>query len=611
MQQRRICSAATISDRTVELLLASITALLLGPVFGRLSAERPQWLALLDGVVLVSLLGLITVELLPAAFLDGGGWALGAAIFGVVLPPTLDRWFGDVHGRVHGTMLWLAMVGLAIHAMMDGAALVAGGAHEHHDHGELLGLGVVLHRIPLGLTIWWAVRPHRGRRAAISIIAAITVATVVGFIGAKPLIASLPLRMLAIFQALVAGSLLHVVVGHHPRTMQRIIRDHRGWSAIGAAIGAAALAAVVHAHPHPGSEGVLSAGETFLTLAQESAPALLLAFAGAGLLRGVLQRASTQWLAGGGALRQAGKGMLFGLPLPICSCGVLPVYRTLVQRGAPVAAAVAFLIATPELGLDALLITVPLLGTKMAIARLVAAAIVAIAVAVAIGRLAPSRAHDPVEPEAETHEVRGNRLVAGLRFGFGELADHIAPWIMVGLAIAALLEPLLRDDWLATLPPGLDVPVAAIVGLPGYVCASGATPLAAILMHKGLSAGGAIAFLLTGPATNVTTFAVLASLHGRRFAFAFAAGVTLLAVALGFGVNLWLGPQPALPLHAAAAEGASTLEAICLGAIAIVVAGSIWRQGPRGFLGQILTPGAHEHDHGHSHEHEHEHESTT
>lgn len=585
----------------MELLVASVLALAVGPIAVRLTRGRWHWLALLDGFVLVSLLGLILLELFPSAFAVGGPLAVAAAVLGVFLPPLLDRWFGDIHGRVHGTMLWLAMAGLAIHAMLDGAALLSADAHagDHH-HGDLLALGVILHRIPIGLTIWWAVRPSRGRVAALAIIGVLAAATVVGFWGSQPLLGALPLEALAVFQALVAGSLLHVVFGHQPSGMKALLEPRKGYSTLGAGLAIALLAAVVHAHPSEGTPEVLSASETFLTLALESAPALVLAFAGSGLLRGLLERASTGWLDGGSSLRQASKGVAFGLPLPICSCGVLPVYQTLVSRGAPVAAALAFLVATPELGLDALLVTVPLLGWELALARLIAATVVALAVAVVVGRGVPRKEVVAPPSDRPTETGWGERLAEGLRFGFGELADHIGPWILVGLMAAALLEPMLADDWLAALPAGLDVPVAALVGLPGYVCASGATPLAAILMHKGLSAGGAIAFLLTGPATNVTTFAVLSGLHGRRFALAFAAGVTVAAVAMGMIVNVALGDHPALPLHEQAAEGGSLLEAIALGLLGLVMASSVWRQGPRGFIGQIF--GGHDHDH-HDHHH--------
>ncbi|MCA9623186.1 MAG: permease, partial [Myxococcales bacterium] len=569
-----------------------------------LTRPIPQLLALLDGFVLVSLLGLILLEIVPGAILQGGPIALVAVLVGVVVPPLVDRWFGDVHDAAHSTMLGLAMVGLALHAMLDGAALLTG----DEQHGEWLALGVVLHRVPVGLTIWWAVRPSRGRKVAFAVVGLVALATVVGFFGSGPLLRRLPVAEMSLFQGLVAGSLLHVIFGHHPRQLAEQIRRHGGAGTIGALVAMTGLFFVAHSHPAPGMVGVLSAGDAFVALALESAPALVLAFAGGGLLHAFVNQRARRWLAGGGRLTQAGKGIAFGLPLPICSCGVLPIYRSLVTGGVPVAAALAFLVATPELGLDAVLITIPLLGAELAVARLVAASVVALVVGVLVSRGVAERDLAAEEDVPSAAPSPAERLGTALRYGFGELPDHIGPWIVAGLALAALVEPLLRDDWLGSVPHGLDVPVAAALGLPGYVCASGATPLAAILMHKGLSAGGALAFLLTGPATNVTTFAVLSSLHGRRTALLFALAVTGSAVALGYATNLWLGEHPAIPLHEHAAAPPGLLQMASLAAVALVFLGSLWRQGPRGFVGQLFGGGDHDHDHGHAHGHDNDHD---
>ncbi|MCB9879495.1 MAG: permease [Planctomycetes bacterium] len=131
-----------------------------------------------------------------------------------------------------------------------------------------------------------------------------------------------------------------------------------------------------------------------------------------------------------------------------------------------------------------------------------------------------------------------------MQFGFGPAVDNTATWILAGLVLSAMLMPYVDRDWIAGLPPGLDVPVAALLGLPIYVCATGSTPLAAMLLVQGLSPGAVLAFLLTGPATNVTTFGVLARLHGGRTAFVFAVAMWIGAVALGYLAN-WLIPSPA------------------------------------------------------------------
>jgi hypothetical protein len=129
-------------------------------------------------------------------------------------------------------------------------------------------------------------------------------------------------------------------------------------------------------------------------------------------------------------------------------------------------------------------------------------------------------------------------------------------------------------------------------------------------MHKGLSAGAAIAFLLTGPATNIVTFGILSTLHGRRVAVAFGLFVTGLAVCLGYVVNMWL-PAVDVPLHELAVAETSPLNVICLALLGILFLVSLFRQGPRGFIEQLAPLSQHEHHHHHEHEpaehHAHEH----
>jgi len=171
--------------------------------------------------------------------------------------------------------------------------------------------------------------------------------------------------------------------------------------------------------------------------------------------------------------------------------------------------------------------------------------------------------------------------------------DHTAPWILVGLGLAALIEPLLQAQWLSRLPPGVDVPLFALLGVPSFVCASGATPLVAVLLHKGLSPGAALAFLLTGPATNVTTFAVMARLHGRKVTAAFAGVVALSSVGMGLALNALLPAQTGLAHQPHEAHGGA-LEWVGLILLGAVFLASLLRQGPHAFLAQMwpASPGA-------------------
>lgn len=595
------------------LLLLSVLILALGPMLLIRASRIAGALPLLDGFVLVAVGGLVLADVIPHAVETGGWLVLPLVLTGLLGPAMLEKTLARAAAGIHFAALLLGLTGLALHAGLDGVALAG-------STGPLSGLAmaVLLHRLPEGLTIWLLLRPAYGARVAVAALAAVALATAAGM--TLPLSADLlEGRALAFIQALVGGSLLHVVVHRaHPSAHETLYGFRRFSSGVGGLLGALLLAAVLTDGDHHGGAVVHDHASffdgTFWQLARDSAPALLLAYVAAGLVQVLLPSASLAWMSRGGPLRQAAQGVAFGLPLPICSCGVVPVYRSLAMQGVPPAAAMAFLVATPELGLDAVLLSVPLLGWPLASARVLAAAVVALGVGWTMGRLLqvsplrPGIAAQPVDELA--HKARRSvqqRIVEGLRVGLGEIVDHTGPWVLVGLVIAALAAPVLSQGALAGLPRGWDVPLFALVGMPVYVCASGATPLVAVLIAGGVSPGAGIAFLLTGPATNLTTFGVLQRMHGPRVAAAFGGAMLVLSVAVGLAVNAVLGAY-AVPLPSAGeGHGHGTLADLAVVALGVLLALSLLRQGPRGFLGQILAFANGDRSHGHGHDHGHDH----
>ena len=179
------------------------------------------------------------------------------------------------------------------------------------------------------------------------------------------------------------------------------------------------------------------------------------------------------------------------------------------------------------------------------------------------------------------------RLQTALRSGFGDLVDHTAPWILVGLIIAALLGPLVQDSWITRLPAGVDVLLFAAIGLPLYVCASASTPLVAVLVAAGVSPGAGLALLITGPASNIATIGILSRLHGVRFANTFAAAMIASAIAIGLLINA-VFPAGSMPtLSPSSLETTLSLELISLTLLAVLYAASVLRRGARGFLGEL------------------------
>lgn len=602
----------------VLLLLLASLALLVGPALNVLGERSRRVRELVDGLAMVVIAGICLLVVLPHVVDQTGFVGLALAAAGVLLPTLAHR----LGGGPRWTLVLVAL-GLATHLLLDGAVLSMQG------ESELLGWAVVAHRLPAGFAIALAVQgSRRSLWSAWGVAFAVILATVGGYLAGPTIVAWLPEMGAAGLEALVAGVLLHVAfvphlraeAGHnrrgdaysshshhgslahdheHPRH-EHHGHDHgqggnasaRGWAAAGALIGALAMLGGALLGHGAVESSVPTFLQTFGVLVLESAPALLLGYALAGVVPFLLTPARTTALGRGGKLMQSLRGVAFGLPLPVCSCGVLPLYESLIRRGAPPAAAMAFFVATPEVGLDAVFLSVPLLGSSLTVARIVAAFAVAVLVALLVGGRseAPSQTDSDANAPA-SDEPWAARIRAGVRFGFVEVFDHTMPWIALGLIIAAVAEPMLSHGAIASIPSVLQAPLAALVGVPVYVCASGATPVAALAIHKGLSTGAAIAFLIAGPATNVTTFGVLARLHGCRTAALFGVTVTVLAVLAGWTVDaLGVRAEDVLEGHAPVHTHGSWIAWLSVGGLAILTIASLVRQGPRGALRQILEP---------------------
>jgi len=632
-------------------LSLSLLLLLAGPLLLRAARRQRPLLAALDGFTLFGVAGLLCLDIIPHAIEQGGWLAIPLSLAGLFVPTAFERLKSRGAARAHALALFLGMLGVIAHALTDGIALASGGEESS------LALAVIIHQLPVGIATWWLLRPQYGRLAAGGVLLGAAAMTAIGYGAGDAWQAGASHRSIGLLTALVAGSLLHVLIHVHGPVRDLYDRRGRFAGSLGALAGLVFVGfSVGHMHPGPHAGHAHAGGESgffdlFLGLSLESAVPLLIAYLAAGLVFAYLPAATVAWLGRGGTFGSSVRGLVFSLPIPICSCGIVPVYKGLIERGAPLGAAVTMLVAGPELGIDAVVLSFTLLDGSFAIARVIAAAALALAVGWGIGRYA-ARRHAAVTGRAPPR-IEGTaleRLRKGLRAGFVELVDDTAPWLILGIAIAAVAWPLLDGEWLAAIPSWLQVPAFALLGLPVYVCASGATPIAAVLVAQGVSPGAAIAFLLTGPATNVTTFGVLSQLHGRRTALLFATAMATGAVILGIGVDRAIGPvetifargagagsavategapgevadhdhdhdhdhehdhdPAAATLESAIAHDHGPLEWTALVAVGALFLASLLRRGPRGFIGQVLAPpeaGGHEHPHSHPHSHAHTH----
>jgi len=277
------------------------------------------------------------------------------------------------------------------------------------------------------------------------------------------------------------------------------------------------------------------------------APWLLFGFFAAGVLSVFFSPNYIYKHMGKPGLKSIFKAALFGVPLPICSCGVIPITVSLKKQGAGRGAAGSFLISTPQTGLDSFFATYAMLGWAFAIFRPIIAFITGI-----IGGLlmenfgAPKNENEAEVPSDETEaenkpRVRGWKTIpAVLHYGFIKLLGNIASALLIGLVLAAFIHLVvppdfgakyLQSDWLA-------MPAMLLFGIPLYVCSTASVPIAASLIVKGISPGAALVFLITGPATNIATITIMSKILGKKAVVIYVVTVAAAAIIAGYIFNL-------------------------------------------------------------------------
>lgn len=275
----------------------------------------------------------------------------------------------------------------------------------------------------------------------------------------------------------------------------------------------------------------------------EMAPYLLFGFFVAGILSVFISASTVEKQLGGRGIWPVVKASLFGVPLPLCSCGVIPVTASLRKHGATRGAATSFLLSTPQTGVDSVMVTLGLLGPVFAIFRPLAAFITGVVGGSIVDLFAGSE--DAGEDMPECHDAcccgghDGSRLMRALRYGFVSLAREIGKPLIVGLLIAGLIGAVVPDDFFTeTVGTGLGAMLLMMAfGIPLYVCATASVPIAAVMMLKGVSPGAALVFLMTGPATNAAAITTIWKIMGRRTAIIYLVTVAVSALASGYILN--------------------------------------------------------------------------
>jgi uncharacterized membrane protein YraQ (UPF0718 family) len=275
----------------------------------------------------------------------------------------------------------------------------------------------------------------------------------------------------------------------------------------------------------------------------EMSPYLLFGFFVAGILSVLVSQALVERHLGGRGVLPLLKASIFGVPLPLCSCGVIPVSMSLYKHGASKGSTIAFLLSTPQTGADSIFVTLSLLGPVFAVFRPVAALVTGIVGGTFINILEsgenPANHHlEKCTDECCSNDEKTGRMVRGLKYGFITLPRDIGRAMLIGLVVAALISALVPEGFLAEhLGTGIFAMVVMMfLGIPVYVCATASVPVAAALITKGLTPGAALVFLMTGPATNAASFITIWKVLGRRTALTYI--VTVAGCALLSGILL-------------------------------------------------------------------------
>lgn len=378
----------------------------------------------------------------------------------------------------------------------------------------------------------------------------------------------------------------------------------------------------------------------FVTLFSEMAPFLLLGF----LLAGILH----VWVPNHLYVPKISKtnfksvlwSALFGIPLPICSCGVIPTSIALRKEGASKGASVSFLISTPATGVDSILATYSLLGGPFAILRPVAAFVTAMLGGLFTNVVTKKEPETGVAVVGETHEPHhehehcdcdGDHCSCGqdhdedhskksfvqkvretLEYGFVNMIGDVSKWLIIGLLLGALIAAFVPDDFFLFLHeyPLLCMVVVLVLAMPMYTCATGSIPLALALVEKGITPGAALVLLMAGPATSIASMLVVGKAFGKRTLAAYLTSIALGALFFGFIIDTFfmdtflasMLPHASAECHGHGALG--VLDYICAGLFALLIV-----------YAKFAHKGCGGHDEHHHHEgecrcngHHHEHE---
>jgi uncharacterized membrane protein YraQ (UPF0718 family)/copper chaperone CopZ len=236
---------------------------------------------------------------------------------------------------------------------------------------------------------------------------------------------------------------------------------------------------------------------------------------------------------------------LLGVPLPLCSCGVIPTGISFFKHGASKASTVSFLISTPQTGVDSIFVTYSLLGLPFAIIRPIVAFVTGLFGGIVTKKIDPEKTDPALQNNENEEEMPVGffpRVKEMFRYSFIEFLQDISNWLIIGLLIAAFISVIVPDDFFAGKIPNDFIGMLAIlvVSIPVYICATASVPVAAVLMLKGLSPGAALVLLMAGPATNAATITMIGKVLGRKSLIGYLGAIITGALLAGMMIDYLL-----------------------------------------------------------------------
>ena len=280
----------------------------------------------------------------------------------------------------------------------------------------------------------------------------------------------------------------------------------------------------------------------------EMSPFLILGFLVSGILYIIVSKEMIANSLGKPGLISIIKAAIFGVPMPLCSCGVIPVASSLYKRGASKGATLSFLISTPQTGVDSILITYGMLGPLFAITR----PFIALITGVAGGMIAENITKDYPSKVKTNHKHPKKTLKDGFKYAFITLPEDIAWPLFKGVLMAGLITLLIPNNFFQYYGvTGISaMMLMALISIPIYVCATASVPIAAGLILSGnLEPGAAFVFLMAGPATNIATITVISKTLGRKIVYTYIGTIFLCSIFFGMLINKFIIINPKIMAH--------------------------------------------------------------